>query len=321
MDRSQQLRLLMKHQQAQKSAPASLHSTKEMVKQLKAQKVQAVQPAAKPAQSAAQPPSKPVAPAAARPALPQDFFDNAQEAAPPAVAGRSSAPTAPISAPPSAPAAAAPPAAKNNLPAGFFDDPVADLTARGVDIEALNKEVEKRQAEQVEDFLQQVSVEAEGIIELQEPEVEEVDIRTVLPGSSTGSEDLSEEDIVQMAYLASYARMLKQTESLGPASSMAVTAATMESLEAMLSETTALQPLHTAEPQAQQDVLPEELFLHRVQQDRHQRKRHLLVVKETPRRGDASNGHVDKRARSEEAEDEEDDEDEEDLAYDPMEYL
>lgn len=293
MDRAQQLRLLMKQQQLQKSTgqssggAGSLLSAKEMVRQVKQQKAQqtpaptAPAPASnkpKPEKSHSVPPSASTVSTGSK--LPSNFFDDE-----PAL--------------PSAPVPAEPVKPKSNIPVGFFDDPMADLTARGVDMNAFAKEVEDKQVAQVSEFLQSIGdVEEDG----QDEEVDE-SIAINQPGDG-------EDEALQLAYLTKYASLLKQSDGiLNPSSTLG--------LDEMIAETQTLRADVVSSGGIEAAV-----FEQGVLQTKNRKKRHIYsqVINESLAKR-TKQDRTEEDAKDSDEEEEDEDEDGDLPEYSPLDYF
>jgi hypothetical protein len=218
MDRSQQLRLLMKQQQLQKSSKitdASILnggaqlSVKDKVKTIKMRKTQ---------QHAT--PSVPVAATKSKDIkqtisstekshnmfsakLPILLFD--EESAVPITSSTSSYVSSPAK-------TSELEKSKNTIPAGFFDNPMEDMMKRGVDIKTFQQQVEASETTKVSDFLQEITIETAKVEDIDN--IEDIDVNTIIsqPIGSSGIDD--EEEAKQLAYMAEYASLLQQSTQL-----------------------------------------------------------------------------------------------------------
>ena len=191
MDRAQELRSLMKvGAKKEEQVPMSGKDKAKLLKLMKEQSKQKVQhvPAS---HDHSKPKPHNVAPAQS--GLPSNFFD--APAAPLVSAKAASVQSSLASAP-----------ANNtisNLPKGFFDNPVEDLSARGITMEQYTARMEKEEQAELDSFLTQLKdVEGE---------------REHLEEASAAREESTreyEEEAAQMAYLANLIALRAQSEKL-----------------------------------------------------------------------------------------------------------
>lgn len=202
MDRAQNLRMLMKQQQQMSSSGGSAgmagKDKVKMLKMMKAQQSGSVVPA-EPIRAKVQekqPKMSHTTGVAQGSQLPSDFFDNADTFQAPANNNHATKATASSCITTSA------------LPEGFYDDPLQDMVAHGVSVHTFQAEKEKRNQEDLSNFLaeiDQISEEVgleEAAVIAQESEVQE-----------------QEETALQMAYMAKLAVLLKQSDSKTSSSS------------------------------------------------------------------------------------------------------
>eukprot|EP01031_Cornospumella_fuschlensis_P024739 gene24739-29894_t len=202
-------------------AKPSVSSAKDLVKQLKLQKQQALA-ASKPASSeparankvpviAAKPASSASFPAAANSSLPANFFDSEPTAAPianpSAVTGASKLSSSAHMTPATV---SAPNLASSAIPAGFFDDPLLDMKTRGIDINKVAKELENKEKVEMEAFLSEI----EGLGGDENPyDDTHVEISDLFDASAK-KRKVDEDDLLQAAYMAKLVHLLQKSDDL-----------------------------------------------------------------------------------------------------------
>jgi len=192
MDRAQELRSLMKvGAKKEDQVPMSGKDKAKLLKMMKEQNKQKEQPANH-GHSKPKPHNHGRIVAPAQSGLPSDFFD---------------APAAtPVSAKaPSVQSNTTTPANNtiSNLPKGFFDNPVEDLSARGITMDQYTARMEKEEQAELDSFLTQLK-EVEG-------EREHLEEASAAREESTRE---YEEEAAQMAYLANLIALRAQSEKL-----------------------------------------------------------------------------------------------------------
>eukprot|EP01031_Cornospumella_fuschlensis_P024477 gene24477-29583_t len=205
-------------------ARPSVSSAKDLVKQLKLQKQQALA-ASKPASSeparanklpviAAKPASSASFPSAASSSLPANFFDSEPTAAPvanPSVVTNASKLSSSVRMAPATASAPNPaPQASSAIPAGFFDDPLLDMKTRGIDINKVAKELENKEKVEVEAFLSEI----EGLGGDENPyDDTHVEISDLFVASAK-KRKVDEDDLLQAAYMAKLVHLLQKSDEL-----------------------------------------------------------------------------------------------------------
>lgn len=198
MDRAQELRTLMKvGAKKEDQVPMSGKDKAKLLKMMKEQNKQK-QPVVPSVHSGAK--AKPTSSHGAAPAqagLPAGFFDSPSIVIPPPTV-QSSTVTASTN------------NTISNLPKGFFDNPVEDLSARGISMEQYTAKMEKEEQAELDSFLTQLK-EVDGE-------------REQLEEASTAREESTreyEEEAAQMAYLANLIALRAQSEKLQKSSNNA----------------------------------------------------------------------------------------------------
>lgn len=99
-------------------------------------------------------------------------------------------------------------ASTSNIPQGFFDNPIDDLKVHGIDPMTYVKEQSNKEQETLHSFLQEINV----IVEENPDLLVEKEDQTLQKIDETLEEEISEEELIKLAYLSKLARLYKQSD-------------------------------------------------------------------------------------------------------------